>query len=985
MSLALEWRAIVVEASSGYGKTVFAGQVRQALGVASAALSLRTHDSEASVLAGTLYRSLRAANLSDLASAVEGRDDLSAGTDALFEALAAADEPVLLVVDDAHHAGSEATGAFLDRLASELPTPHRVMILARSLPDAAAGMRFLPRTCHISNQQLAFTPGEIDDYLRTRFSVDLPPHTIETVHRATAGWPAAVALWAPLIAAAPEPLAAVEAVVARAGPLGVLVNELLERLPQEDRAPVAQLGHLPLISPDLVDGALLRPGLLKRAAEVGFPVSSAEPGWSKLPDPVAEHLAGLAPLDPITATGAARVYAAAGQTTAALWLLLSAGLTEAAVQLLAGLPGRRLEQLNPGEAHAIVAEFPQGSFDTHARALLQLARVWDTDAYQPDRKMAIAQLLSLPSESDPQLRREAQAEHAHDLIRSGQVDSAGELAAAVLAEAGPDEQAARARALGALARVVAIRGPDDQALERATELYRAAAAAASRAGFVSWAVFDLIRAAEDGLRERCRFDQAVAVIDEALGLAQGSGRTRAVALTSRADTLGEAGRLAEAEASLAESRTLGRLLGDVRALSYAAWAEMLLAVILGDQVRALAAVAVVEEHRGDWFESFSGVGFLTDCADALDRLGLHDQANGYLERARPLAAQDPRQFACAEAMLAGRSGDPVAADRLIEAALAMPVMSPRRRWRLRFLRAAAALRRGDQAARALAADAFEYCAALGVPEIPLRLERVTADLLLPLAAEAGSRSAAQLAAGARRLSVQLLGGFEVRRGGAPVELPAGRPEMAVKAVAASGRMTADALIEVLWPEVDPDTGRARLRNVLSRIRSAAGELLVRAGDDVELGPDVEVDARLFADEANRALSMPDALRANALARSALARYTGPLLPGNVYDAWATEPRETLRSQQLQLLDLVAAEAEAQQRVDEAVRFLDRAIAVEPYDENRYLRAARLRASQGRVGSARALLDRARRALVELGLEPAFGDDDFAALGLEPIP
>jgi DNA-binding SARP family transcriptional activator len=62
-------------------------------------------------------------------------------------------------------------------------------------------------------------------------------------------------------------------------------------------------------------------------------------------------------------------------------------------------------------------------------------------------------------------------------------------------------------------------------------------------------------------------------------------------------------------------------------------------------------------------------------------------------------------------------------------------------------------------------------------------------------------------------------------------------------------------------------------------------------------------------------------------------------------------RERLRSQYLELLDLLIAESERRDDIDEAVRLLQRAIATEPHDEARYLRLAQLLSTQGRAGSA----------------------------------
>jgi DNA-binding SARP family transcriptional activator len=104
-----------------------------------------------------------------------------------------------------------------------------------------------------------------------------------------------------------------------------------------------------------------------------------------------------------------------------------------------------------------------------------------------------------------------------------------------------------------------------------------------------------------------------------------------------------------------------------------------------------------------------------------------------------------------------------------------------------------------------------------------------------------------------------------------------------------------------------------------------------------------------------------------LARLALSRYRGELLPEDPYAPWAASARERLRRRQLELLDLLVADARERGDLDEAVRLLDEAIAAEPLDEERYLQGAEMLLAQGRRGSARGLVERAEAMRAELGL------------------
>jgi DNA-binding SARP family transcriptional activator len=530
-----------------------------------------------------------------------------------------------------------------------------------------------------------------------------------------------------------------------------------------------------------------------------------------------------------------------------------------------------------------------------------------------------------------------------------------------------------ARALACAGRLRALAAGADCDFDVAAVLLERAAAAARRAGDDRFAAAVLLRLSEDALRERCRYGVALAAADEALELLAGTARLRALALTSRCDTLLEVGRTDEAEVGIAESRRLGQILHDSAVSAYSAWSEIELSVQLGDRRRLTSAIEECERHRGDWFDGFSGLGFLTDAADALDRLALHDEAVAYLDRARACRHQDERQFTVVEACITARSGDPRRGRLLVRHALEHPGLSPRRRWRLRLLDARAASACGDGDATRLAGEDFDSCLELGWPRLPLVREQAVAEELLPLAVQAGSPAARSLSEGSGRMRLRCLGELVLTRDRRVVELPPGRPTVAVMAlVAAGGSLHAEQLIDLLWPDADLDAGRGRLRNVLSRLKSAAGDLLERDGELIRLGSGIEVDLYEFESAARQALALrpAGAGRAASIARDAVALYRGPALREARYETWAAAARERARSLYLRLLDELADDAERHEQVDEALRLLEQAIDVEPYDEDRYLRAATLLRSQGRIGSARMMHQRCRSSLDDLGLRPS---------------
>lgn len=220
----------------------------------------------------------------------------------------------------------------------------------------------------------------------------------------------------------------------------------------------------------------------------------------------------------------------------------------------------------------------------------------------------------------------------------------------------------------------------------------------------------------------------------------------------------------------------------------------------------------------------------------------------------------------------------------------------------------------------------------------------------------------------RNVEIRLFGALGIVTAVGPVSVPAGAPATLLRLVATLGAAHVDEIIEVLWPDAPADAGRARLRNVLSRLRASNGELLVRVGASVALADGVVVDLAVFEAIARRALALPsDDPDAEAMAEQALALCEQVLLPEDVYRDWAAAPRERVRRRRLALLDLIAERTADRGDIAGAQRRWLEAIDLEPYDETRYVTAARALVDAGRWGAAHVLLQRAEVAMGSLGV------------------
>ena len=268
------------------------------------------------------------------------------------------------------------------------------------------------------------------------------------------------------------------------------------------------------------------------------------------------------------------------------------------------------------------------------------------------------------------------------------------------------------------------------------------------------------------------------------------------------------------------------------------------------------------------------------------------------------------------------------------------------------------------------------CGAVGLAAIATRerhaLPQAPGAGALRPAVAAGSGSAARRAGAAdAEWEICVLGGFSIRRRGRPLSLPASLATQAIKILALHPRMTVDELIELLWEEAEPGVGARRLRNVLWRIRSACGDMLVRDGNFLRLAAGATTDLERFRALADQAIVGvgEGSERPVETARAAVECYRGELLPGDRYADWAVAARESAARTYLRLLELLVEEAVEGGRQGEALVLIDRLVEADPYDERHHLRSAEIHLDAGNRGRALDALERAERMLADLGVAP----------------
>ena len=239
---------------------------------------------------------------------------------------------------------------------------------------------------------------------------------------------------------------------------------------------------------------------------------------------------------------------------------------------------------------------------------------------------------------------------------------------------------------------------------------------------------------------------------------------------------------------------------------------------------------------------------------------------------------------------------------------------------------------------------------------------------------------------AAAVQVQSLGGFAVLRGGELVRLSEWQSKRARELlkllVARRGRpVPRGYLMETMWPDEDPDKVANRLSVALTTIRGIFDperqspiEHLVADKDSVALNLEaVDLDLERFHRTASAGL---DRLRqghvedARSLLEAAAATYSGDFLEENPYDEWAVPAREEARATCVTVTRVLAREAAGRADTDGVVRHLLRILEMDRYDEQAHLGLVDALAGAGRHGEAHRHYLSYRRAMEELGVEPA---------------
>ncbi len=185
----------------------------------------------------------------------------------------------------------------------------------------------------------------------------------------------------------------------------------------------------------------------------------------------------------------------------------------------------------------------------------------------------------------------------------------------------------------------------------------------------------------------------------------------------------------------------------------------------------------------------------------------------------------------------------------------------------------------------------------------------------------------------------------------------------------------DDLVELFWPEAEPNVGRVNLRTALASLRRQleppdvpGGSVLITDNNSIRLHPDsftsdVADFHRLMAAGAAHSHSTRSLAEAVAL-------YRGDLLPGH-YDDWIVPERLRLTEACYTALRRLIAANEQSGDLDTALDYALRAVGVDPLREEGYGDLIRLYLARGRPAAAlRQYQDLERLLCRELNMAPS---------------
>jgi len=847
-----------------------------------------------------------------------------------------------LAIDNARMWSEEALELIGDLVASASGRV-RLLLAGRRCPVPPAGLNVY----RIDSGDLAFTAEEITATL-DQAEVQGASDIASVLHQATYGWPLAVASSVQRVIASPDPATISQELGSQRNVIDHQVATTLTGAEDPATQLSYRLAALPFFDQEMAQ-ALGEPKDLDRLRDIGLPISVRPDHWSEICEPFRSSLLRAHPPSDPPAQEILDRFIERGKVAPAINLCLAQGARAQVARLVAGLSYSQQTFIEPDVLQAAMVEVGD-QVAAAPRCLLTQAQINGSHGHGKDAMRCLEEGARLFAQSDPEMADDG---HVELLLELGVWRTfVGDLAAAQEIIDQTVHVSDRSPLLRAKAHE--LQGSIDflertpESHERSILEYTAALEIWRELGETRPAAATAFRLASGSLHSLGRRPEAMAVLDNLPTIGQMSLVNSARLGIERAILMPYLGRADEVTGVLDDVRRTAALLGHDWLVSWAMWIEMTAASVLG---RAADVADLYDRYRREGrqqLDDFSQALMWCESAANLARVGHHDRAKAALDLSRDAGLPDSLVLFY-DASIMARTGSPEPAARQLEELAVNPEVEPGRRWEIDLLQAYCYWQMGDgPSATKFFEQCMKECRALDQPLLATHIEREIVGLLQ---APGGSDGQSD------RLRVQLCGDFGVFGPTGPLYKPLGHAATLLKVLILNDRrLTLDQATDTLWPEVAPDVGRRRLRNVLGRLRQTHDKLVVRVDDALELSSLVSSDfgeAQAAVDRAtNRNATQSDIERALEL--------LGPeLLVEDRYADWAEAARTDRVAMTVRLLDQLAVVCEDAEDPEAAANALERAHLLDPLGGRRPERAATLLRSAGRETAALALLERCR--------------------------
>jgi LuxR family maltose regulon positive regulatory protein len=248
----------LLSAPPGYGKTTLvAGWLAGRAGPA-AWLTLDEDDSDPTRFVAYLSAAIRHAapdiEFAD-AAAGPGEFDSRAGLVPLLNALTAASEPLVIVLDDYHLLSGRQVHGLVAFLVGHLPAHVRLVLISRENPPLPlARLRARGQLTEIRANDLRFDAADARRFFADTLGLELSPAIVEELTVRTEGWPAGLQLAGLSLQAGFDPATFVSSFGATDRfVLDYLADEVLARLPEDTRRFLTQTAIVERLCAPLCD------------------------------------------------------------------------------------------------------------------------------------------------------------------------------------------------------------------------------------------------------------------------------------------------------------------------------------------------------------------------------------------------------------------------------------------------------------------------------------------------------------------------------------------------------------------------------------------------------------------------------------------------------------------------------------------------------------------------------------------------------------